>query len=118
MPISLLRRYVLVVEDEYLQADELRLELLRRGAVVAGPVASIGDAFALIDCTPELAVAVLDVNLDGRMIFPVADELLRRGVPLVFVTGYDRRVLPVRFANIRTILKPASAETVIDALTV
>ena len=85
-------RHVLVVEDEYLLAEDLRMTLERYGAEVLGPVPSVGEAMASIADHPELDGAVLDMNLRGNMVFPVADMLVARGITFFFTTGYiDRK---------------------------
>jgi hypothetical protein len=49
---------------------------------------------------------VLDVNLDGEMVYPVADAVLARGVPFVFVTGYSAEGIDRRFAQVPVLQKP------------
>ena len=51
-------------------------------------------------------VAILDTNLNGQMVCPLADELLAWGVPVIFLTGYERASLPVRFRVVPQISKP------------
>jgi CheY-like chemotaxis protein len=97
---------ILVVEDEYLLADDLSETLIEAGAEVLGPIASIEEATALIAEEPEIDAAVLDVNLRGDMVFPVADALRARGIPFAFATGYDEWALPERFADVPRVEKP------------
>jgi len=66
--------------------------------------------------TERLDGAVLDLNLRGEMGFQVADILAERMVPFVFATGYDRAVIPERFAGIARCEKPISVEKVVRAL--
>ncbi|MBC7668572.1 response regulator [Caulobacter sp. DWR2-3-1b2] len=98
--------HILVVEDEYLLADELATNLSDAGAVVIGPVATVEDALALIDAEPRIDGAVLDANLQGALSFPVADRLLERGVPFVFTTGYNRSMIPSPYREIVRCDKP------------
>ena len=84
---------VLVVEDEYLIRMLLEDMLADLGYAVAAAVGTIPEARALA-ATGDFSAAVLDVNLDGQEIFPVADILKERGLPFVFVTGYGERSLP------------------------
>jgi two-component SAPR family response regulator len=79
---------ILVVEDNFLLAMEIEGLLRRQGCVVLGPVGTVEHALALLDreATPDLAV--LDVDLQGRRVTPVAAALLSRDVPFVLVTGY------------------------------
>lgn len=80
-------RHVLLAEDEALVALELAETLAELGCVVAGPAATLAEALRLAEQEP-LDAAVLDVNLRGQAAFPAADMLVRRGVPVLFVTGY------------------------------
>ena len=107
---------VLVVEDEFLVADELGRELESHGARVVGPVATVADALAAVADEAPLDAAVLDVNLGGTPVFPVADALVARGVPFVFLTGYDRWALPSDYAGIASCEKPANLPDVAKAL--
>jgi DNA-binding response OmpR family regulator len=97
---------ILIVEDEYLLADDLSHALSDAGAEVLGPIASVEDATAFIAGEPSIDAAVLDVNLRGDMVFPVADALHARGVPFAFATGYDQWALPERFAGAPRVEKP------------
>lgn len=63
--------------------------LTELGCAVVGPAGSVNQALAMIEAE-AIDVAVLDVNLNGEMSYPIADALAARGVPFVFVTGYDK----------------------------
>jgi len=99
-------RRVLLVEDEYFIADDMARAFEARGIEVVGPAASLEDAFTLLSGAAPLDGAVLDINLQGEMAFAVADALLHRGVPFVFATGYDREIIPERFAHVTRCEKP------------
>lgn len=106
---------VLVVEDEYLIAQTIVRELELAGADVLDPVPSIGKAHeALLACNP--GGAVLDINLGEQMVFPFANELMRRGLPFVFYTGYEDIAIPQSFARTPRIMKPAGGEVLLRAL--
>lgn len=107
---------VLVVEDEYLLADELETELAGAGAAVLGPVGTVQDAIACIEAEATIDGAILDANLRGEMVFPAADLLLERGVPFVFTTGYDASVFPPRFGHIVRCEKPVNMKLVTRAI--
>lgn len=107
---------ILIVEDEYLLADDLATELRDHGATVVGPAATIEQALALLAENPPLDGAVLDVNLRGQPIFPVADELAGRGVPFVFATGYDSAAIPERFGGTPRCEKPLRLTDLVKAL--
>ena len=84
-------RRVLVVEDEALIGMLLEDGLLEAGAEVVGPACSVKEALELIDQAAAdggLSAAVLDINLEGEAVSPVADHLAALGVPFVFATGY------------------------------
>lgn len=78
---------VLVVEDEALIAVMVEDMLLDMGSEVVGPAATIEAALDLAR-SETLDAAVLDVNVRGQRIDPVAEELMARGVPVLFATGY------------------------------
>ena len=112
---ALLDRRILVVEDEYLVADDLCHALGVAGATVVGPAASVAQALALIR---EEAIdgALLDVNLNGEKGYPVADMLAGRCVPFVFATGYGAGTLPERFAGVTVCCKPIVVATCLSAV--
>ena len=107
---------ILVVEDEYMLADELEMELGDAGAVVVGPAGTVKDALALIKSEQHLDGAILDVSLRGDFIFPAADLLIERGVPFVFTTGYDASTIPVRFQQVVRCGKPVNIKKITQAL--
>ena len=82
-------RLVLVVEDEFLIAMHLELLLQQHGWRVLGPAATVAEALRLLQAeTPD--VALLDLNLRGELVTPVAEELQARGVPFVVASAYGR----------------------------
>ena len=107
---------ILVVEDEAILALELAQSLREAGAAVLGPVSSVQEALELLNATVELDGAVLDVNLNGEMVYPVAETLAMRGVPFVFATAYGREEHPAPFGSVPHCQKPVDAPKVADAL--
>ena len=107
---------ILVVEDEYMLADDLTNELVDAQAIVIGPVATVGAALELLAAEQQLDGAILDVNLCGEMVFPVADQLLDRRVPFLFSTGYDGSIIPPRFAHVVRCEKPIDMKRVTLAI--
>ena len=87
-PLADLR--ILVVEDEVFIAWEIEQRLQRLGCEVVGPVGHLERALELARTT-ALDGALLDVNIKGGVVYPVAEELLARKVPVVFSTGYAPR---------------------------
>lgn len=117
MPHDSLRgRRVLVVEDEFFLADELDGALQDAGADVLGPVPSVEAAIDLLARQAAPDVAVLDMNLGGDMALPIADELVARGIPFLFTTGYDATALPARHAAVRRLEKPVNETTIVREL--
>ncbi len=109
-------RNVLVVEDEYFIADDMRRVFEENGATVIGPVGSVEDALAILSEAPPIDGAVLDINLRQTMVFPIADRLRQRGVPFVFATGYESIVIPERLRDAVHCEKPVEAARIADAL--
>lgn len=107
---------VLVVEDAAMIALELETALRAQGAEVMGPFARLEAAqAAIVEQLPD--AALLDIDLDGVPVFPLADALAAAGVPLIFTTGYEPRlVLPPRFAAFQVLSKPYRGEEAAAAL--
>ncbi len=96
---------VLIVEDETLLALDLESTLEANGCTVVGTMGTISAALASIQqAAPD--AAILDLNLNGESAVPVADALADRGVPFLFLTGYDRDHLPERHRAAPLIGKP------------
>jgi CheY-like chemotaxis protein len=102
---SLQGRRVLIVEDELMIRMLLEDMLGDFGCVVAAEAGTIETALAAVRTT-EFDIAVLDVNVEGSVITPVAVELAARGVPFVFATGYGARGLPEGFTDRPVVQKP------------
>jgi ActR/RegA family two-component response regulator len=109
-------RRVLLVEDEYFIADDMARAFEAEGVDVVGPVGSLEEAMLLIACDNPLDGAVLDINLHGDMVFPVADALAERGIRFVFATGYDRSMIPERHAHVPRCEKPIAPAKVARSL--
>ncbi len=106
----LANRRILVVEDEFLIAAVLCDMLEDVAASVVGPAANLGEAMRLVQ-DQGIEAAILDMNLNGEWSDPVAEELVRRGIPFVFTTGYGANERTERFGA-RTVAKPYSWEEV------
>ncbi len=100
---------ILVVEDEYLIRMLLEDMLLELGYELAGAVGTIAEASELA-AQAEFSLAILDVNLEGQEIYPVADILAKRGLPFVFVTGYGEGSLAEPYRGRPALQKPFQAE--------
>jgi len=89
--------------------------LLEAGCVVVGPVGTLSAALALAR-QEVVDAAVLDINLDGEKSFPVAEELRRRNIPVVFTTGYGESTLPEQWRSLPHICKPFRVEQLVQLL--
>jgi DNA-binding response OmpR family regulator len=103
---------VLVVEDDYFVANESAKVLRDHGARVLGPVPDMERARGLL--AGELPDCVLlDVNLKGELAYPLAQDLLDRGIPTAFTTGYDANFLPSGLQGMPCLLKPIETRELI-----
>lgn len=109
-------RRILVVEDESLVAMLLETILEDMGCTPIGPASSVEEGEAMARDTADLDAALLDVNVAGRQVFPVAEALKARGVPFVFSTGYGESGLPDEWRGNPTIQKPFTEAAIRDAL--
>jgi len=98
-----------VVEDEALVAMVESDALTELGYEVAGPFSRPPEALAAVQ-DGGLAAAILDINLGGTLVYPVAEELVARGIPFIFVTGYGTESIDRRFANVPVLQKPIDRE--------
>jgi CheY-like chemotaxis protein len=100
---------VLLVEDEYLIRMLLEDMLADLGYEIAKAVGTIAEA-SQIASAGAFDVAILDVNLDGEEVYPVADILAQRGLPFVFVTGYGEGSLLAKYRSRPALQKPFQSE--------
>ena len=106
---------ILVVEDETLLALDLEMLLAQSGCEVVGPVATVAAAIAAVD-GELLDAALLDLNLQGESAVPIADALVARSIPFVFLSGYDRSHLPERHRDAPLVAKPYLPDHVLQLL--
>jgi CheY-like chemotaxis protein len=85
---------------------------------VLGPVATREEAFELLASGERIDLAVLDINLQGESVFPVADTLLEQGVPFLFATGYDQTAIPLQYQQVPRWEKPFAPEALAQALSI
>ncbi|WP_265587719.1 response regulator [Sphingomicrobium arenosum] len=107
---------ILVVEDEILIAIDIQHTLEDAGYAVIGPHENVADSLATIDLGKPDA-AILDVQLDGEDVFPVAERLKADGVPIVFHSGHaEPAKLHERFPEARFCSKPCTPGLLEDEL--
>lgn len=97
---------VLMVEDEYLIADALCSAFEMEGVRMVGPFPSVASAMQALDQGVKADAAILDVNLNGERVFPLADRLMADNVPIVLTTGYDGDAIPRDYAHLERLQKP------------
>ena len=116
MTQTLTGRRVLVVEDESLVAMLLETILEDMGCTPVGPAGTVEDGLAMVADPAPLDAALLDVNVAGRQVFPVAEALKARGVPFVFSTGYGESGLPDEWRGHAIVQKPFTESAICAAL--
>lgn len=109
-------RYILIAEDEYFLAEELRAALVELGAAVVGPFASVAEVCRAVEDEPRLDAAVLDINLRGEFVYPAADRLKARGTPFVFATAYNAETIVERFKDVPRGVKPVGPQRALALL--
>ncbi|MBN8981964.1 MAG: response regulator [Rhizobiales bacterium] len=109
------RAKVLLVEDEVMIRMMVADMLGELGYSIAGEAGDIDEAVRLVQIT-DFDIAILDVNVNGRMISPVAEAVTMRGRPFVFATGYGSDGLPEKFRDIPALQKPFQIETLRRAI--
>ncbi len=106
---------VLVIEDDFYQADDAQHALEADGARVLGPYSDFGAAGDILrQARPDCAV--VDLNLGAGPEFAPARLMNEQGILLLFVTGYDPKVIPSDLAHVRCLQKPTSGDTIARAV--
>jgi len=107
---------ILIVEDNFIVADSLRFVIGGYGGRVSAIAPTIEKALEALGTAP-VDVAVLDINLGGTSVAPLAEHLQAQGIPFVFLTGYgDSELLPAALRAAPRFDKPVNAERLIHAL--
>lgn len=106
---------VLIVEDDYYLATDAEAALASAGAAVLGPCGDEAGGLALAE-REKPDCAILDVNLGPGPSFTLAHAMRARGIPFLFVTGYDREAIPKEFADIQRLEKPYRSHDLLTAI--
>ena len=96
---------VLIVEDESMIAMLMEDMLLDMGCVIVGVSTGVEDAIERIS-TVVFDAAILDLNLNGRPSYPVAQVLRDKSIPFLLSTGYGTAGVPQEFSHVPTLTKP------------
>ncbi|HYZ44051.1 MAG TPA: hypothetical protein VE667_04255, partial [Xanthobacteraceae bacterium] len=100
---------VLLVEDEILVAMMMKDILTELGFSVVGPFSRLGEAM-IAAVHEEINAGIIDVNLGGEFVYPVADVLAARKIPFVFITGYGVESIDSRFGYVPIVKKPVQRQ--------
>jgi CheY-like chemotaxis protein len=106
---------ILLVEDEPIISMMLMDMLTDNGQQVDGPYCELDEALAAAS-NNALMSGVLDIILRGTTVYPVADVLIKRNIPFVFVTGYDPNAIEPRYTQIPVLQKPVEPLGILAAL--
>lgn len=106
---------ILIVEDEAPIALQVEDMLVESDCDVVGPASRVGQALKLID-DEAVDAAVLDLNIAGDLVYPVADALEKRGLPYIFATGYGASSLTEPYRGRPVLQKPFSRRELLQAM--
>lgn len=106
---------IIILEDDYYQAEDSKQCLERAGAKVIAVTATVPDLTALL-AKGRIDAALIDINLGRSLSFDFARELAAQAIPFVFLTGYDAGMLPVDLAGSPCLSKPADTARVVSTL--
>ena len=110
----LANRRILVVEDEIFVAMAIEDALVSSGAEVIGPAMSVSRGLELLDNETALDGAILDVNVDDQLVFPLAERLRDKGIPIIFHTAYvDSAKMDSSFPDAIICIKPVLNEELV-----
>jgi CheY-like chemotaxis protein len=110
-----IRSRLLLVEDEAIVGMFMEEVLEELGFEPTHPIASLAEAMTAAE-RERYDGAVLDMNLKGESVYPLAELLQTQNVPFVFVTGYGRNGIDERFAHVPVVQKPVTAEALAQVL--
>jgi PAS domain S-box-containing protein len=114
LPTSSKKR-IFLVEDEALIGIMMRDLLTEFGLSVIGPVHSVKEGMSVI-ATQNFDCAILDLNLRGEQVYPLAQALAEKSIPFVFATGYDSEAVDHAYSAVRVLQKPIARDDLEDAL--
>jgi CheY-like chemotaxis protein len=107
---------VLLVEDEVLIRMMVAEMVEGLGHEVTAEAGDVGTASKLAE-DEQFDLAILDVNLKGKLSFPVADIIMGRRIPLIFATGYSADSIPDAYRGTPCLRKPFQIDSLAHAIT-
>ncbi len=112
---ALLGCRIIILEDDYYQAEDSRQTLEQAGATIIAASATVPDLDTLLAQGP-IDAALIDINLGRSLSLDFARELAERAIPFAFLTGYDAGMLPEDLADVPCLSKPADTARVVTTL--
>lgn len=106
---------VLIVEDNFLLAEDLRSSVEQTGAEIIGPISDASQALAAAQ-EKKIDIALLDVGLESQSSIAVARALAYRLIPFIIITGYVRDALPPELENALYLAKPVMPGSVLNVI--
>lgn len=106
---------VLLVEDEAILAIDVAGIIEMAGGRVVGPAYSLGQGFHWLD-RGKFDCAVLDINLHDELVFKLADALIERGIPIVFLSSHSLNIAPPHLRERPLVHKPFSTHSLVKAI--
>lgn len=103
---NLTGRRTLVVEDDFLLSADICTEIEACGGVVVGPTATLAGGYVLFRKSPLPDGGILNIRIGDGMVYPLADDLVAAGVPIIFASSENRSSIPDRYASVPLFAKP------------
>lgn len=99
-------RRILVVEDDFLLSEDICEQIRIHNGEVLGPAATLEHGQTLLHRGPHPDGCILNIRLQNRMVYPLADDLFRMGIPFVFASGEHRDSIPAPYLHVPHFSKP------------
>ncbi|CAM3493469.1 response regulator [Paracoccus nototheniae] len=109
-------RRILVVEDEFFLCLDICQQIESYGGVVVGPAPTLKEGFAVLQEKPLPDGGILNIRLGSELAYPLADDLLAAGVPVIFASSEDKASIPEKYAGIPLVPKPINMMIVAEKL--
>jgi len=101
-----MKKHLLLVDDEAIVGMEMESHLRSLGYSVIGPLLRLQEAMDAVNSHQDIDGAILDINVRGGLIYPVAEILVKKGIPFILVTGYSLNTIREEFRKYPMLHKP------------
>lgn len=109
-------RRILVVEDELFLSLDICAQIEDCGGVMVGPAPTLNEGYALLHTKPLPDGGILNIRLGQDMAYPLADDLLAAGVPIIFASSENRASIPQKYGCVPLLAKPVNMMLVAEQL--